>query len=506
MSTNTTLLQLIDQATGENENSWGDVADANFTKLENAIAKSQSVSSTGGTTTLTDDQSRNAMLVFSGALASDHIVEVSARTKMWLVRNNHTLSSYALKFRVGALGTPVTVPQGVSPVNLVFCDGADIYVAGVSEASVDAKVQAAAKLYGASVGGTANAITLDTSPAGYARTAGNLISFIPSADNTGAVTVNPEGLGAVALNKQTPEGAVALTGGELQAGHEVVIIDNGTTFQLIGDPSRLLGTMTDIASATTTDLGTVLSHVARVTGTTTITGLGSSASTAAPIYLVRFAGILTFTHNVTSLILPGSANITTAANDLAILEYLGSGNWRCLAYFRADGTPLIIPVVPLRTKTSGGSVCLQRIHVAQTASQNCTTDIPFDNTIPQNTEGDEVFSQAVTPLSASSYLLIKVNAYVSRSGGPNNFSMALFVDSTADALAAAWSGLNGGGAPYNTFIGAEWKIASGSTSARTYKIRAGGELADIRWNGDTGGNVFSTLQKTTITIEEWLDV
>lgn len=94
-----------------------------------------------------------------------------------------------------------------------------------------------------------------------------------------------------------------------------------------------------IASATTTDLSTVREGVITVTGSTTITALGTVADGVKKWLL--FQGALTLTHNATSLILPSSANIVTAAYDAALVVSLGSGNWRCLAYFRANGTALI---------------------------------------------------------------------------------------------------------------------------------------------------------------------
>jgi hypothetical protein len=95
---------------------------------------------------------------------------------------------------------------------------------------------------------------------------------------------------------------------------------------------------TNIASATTTDLGAMAGNYALVTGTTTITGLGTvSAGTRRK---VTFTGILTLTHNATSLILPTEANITTAVNDTAEFISLGSGNWICTNYQRADGSSL----------------------------------------------------------------------------------------------------------------------------------------------------------------------
>jgi hypothetical protein len=98
----------------------------------------------------------------------------------------------------------------------------------------------------------------------------------------------------------------------------------------------------DIASATTTDIGAATGEFVDVTGTTTITGLGTVA--AGIVRTVRFTGALTLTHNATSLILPGAANITTAANDRAIFRSLGSGNWLCVAYVKASGEAVITTI------------------------------------------------------------------------------------------------------------------------------------------------------------------
>ena len=104
---------------------------------------------------------------------------------------------------------------------------------------------------------------------------------------------------------------------------------NDTLRQVMADV-RTLAASDTIASATTTDLGTKDSTFLTVSGTTTITGLGT---VSAGIYkFVIFSGALTLTHNGTSLILPGAANITTVAGDTALFLSLGSGNWRCMFY------------------------------------------------------------------------------------------------------------------------------------------------------------------------------
>lgn len=141
------------------------------------------------------------------------------------------------------------------------------------------------------------------------------------------------------------DGADWVTLGALNAATNKFQPYNGTA-QTVTDYTEA-----SIASAATTDLGTLSSNTALITGTTTITSFGSSASTARPLYFGRFSGALTLTHHATSLVLPASANITTANGDSFVAEYLGSGNWRVLGYFRANGNPV-------NTGTSGATVPL----------------------------------------------------------------------------------------------------------------------------------------------------
>lgn len=86
----------------------------------------------------------------------------------------------------------------------------------------------------------------------------------------------------------------------------------------------------DVASSATTNIGAAASNNVQITGTTTITAFDTVD--AGIRRNVRFAGALTLTHNGTSLILPGTHNILTVANDTAEFLSLGSGNWICLSY------------------------------------------------------------------------------------------------------------------------------------------------------------------------------
>lgn len=88
-----------------------------------------------------------------------------------------------------------------------------------------------------------------------------------------------------------------------------------------------------LASETTTSIGAVPTRNVNVTGTTTITSLG--AAEAGTLRRVRFSGILTLTHNGTSLIIPKGSSQTTAANDVALCLSLGGSNWRVVEYILA---------------------------------------------------------------------------------------------------------------------------------------------------------------------------
>lgn len=95
------------------------------------------------------------------------------------------------------------------------------------------------------------------------------------------------------------------------------------------------GATFSLASAATVSIGAAAAYSGTITGVVTITAFDNVV--AGIIREVTFAAALTLTHNATSLILPGAANITTAAGDCATFLSLGAGNWRCIKYMRAGG-------------------------------------------------------------------------------------------------------------------------------------------------------------------------
>ena len=151
-----------------------------------------------------------------------------------------------------------------------------------------------------------------------------------------------------------------------------------------------------------------------------------------------------------------------------------SGGTILQASATASGT-LTLPAETgtLRTNASSGTV-LQVVEYKTSAVASGTTTVPADDTIPQNTEGDEYLSLAITPKSATSKLVIQISVILCNTyGGGYRMITSLFQDSTANALASSLHYMAGANAPAQ--ITFNHVMTSGTTSSTTFKVRAGGE-------------------------------
>lgn len=139
-STYDSLLRLEIQATGENDNTWGDKANNNFELLGEAIAGFSSISVAGSgnytlsTSNAATDEARKAFLTFTGLLTGNRTIIVPSSSKVYVVRRN-TTGSFTLTVKT-ASGTGVEVAAGATVV--IACDGTDCFaIAGATATSVD---------------------------------------------------------------------------------------------------------------------------------------------------------------------------------------------------------------------------------------------------------------------------------------------------------------------------------------------------------------------------------
>jgi len=137
-----------------------------------------------------------------------------------------------------------------------------------------------------------------------------------------------------------------------------------------------------------------------------------------------------------------------------------------------------------------------------TAVSTGTTVLPFDDTIPQNTEGDQYLSVSITPKIATSTLEIDVEIIVSHTVA-SYLSAALFQDTTAGALAASTQYQASALGPVTICM--KYTMTSGTTSATTFKVRAGSSTAGTTtFNGQSGTRIFGGVAASRITIKEYL--
>lgn len=115
----TSLLQLNLQETGGNDSTWGEIANTNFSRLEQAVSGSGSLSLTGGLVTPTDDQLRPALLILTGSTPTDFQIP-DARPRVWMVTNAgaamaffRTASAPGTRVRIAPNQTEILVSDGV---------------------------------------------------------------------------------------------------------------------------------------------------------------------------------------------------------------------------------------------------------------------------------------------------------------------------------------------------------------------------------------------------------
>ena len=138
-------------------------------------------------------------------------------------------------------------------------------------------------------------------PALSAYATGNQFSFLVANTNTGAVTINVDGIGSKAI---TRTGATALVAGDMVAGQAVEIIYDGTRFQLVNGNSF-------------TNL--------KVSGTLAVTGIATF--TAQPIVSSLTASLPVFTDASKGLVsntMTGTGNVVMSTSPTLVTPALGT--------------------------------------------------------------------------------------------------------------------------------------------------------------------------------------
>lgn len=180
---------------------------------------------------------------------------------------------------------------------------------------------------------------------------------------------------------------------------------------------------------------------------------------------------------------------TAATKTVYVANGAGSGSWTTLDY----------------NSLPSGSV-ITFANAVTTALVSGSTSIPFDNTIPQSTEGFEVLTCAITPKASGNKLRIRaiIPYNTSNAGGDYMVGLALFKDSDANAIAATNAVTNSSAGRGGCAV-LEHVYTTTGTSAITFKVRIGCEnTPSVYVNGLVGSatRIFGGVSSATLTIEE----
>ena len=145
---------------------------------------------------------------------------------------------------------------------------------------------------------------------------------------------------------------------------------------------------------------------------------------------------------------------------------------------------------------AGSSKVVQIVNTQTGTTASGSTLLPNDGTIPQNTEGNQYMSLAITPTSATNILTIQVIAFYQCGANLGDIGTALFQDSTANALAAIGQRL---AASTSGMSALNYYMVAGTTSATTFKVRIGNASAGTTVFND---NKYGQIAASSITITE----
>lgn len=177
-----------------------------------------------------------------------------------------------------------------------------------------------------------------------------------------------------------------------------------------------------------------------------------------------------------------SANISVAANITLDGRDVGADGTKVDTLYAANN------IVQIASNVTGNQA-------------NGTTAIPFDDTIPANTEGTEMMSCSITPLNANNKLLVSVRALVS-CANDRSVAAALFRDSGANALAVGFSTITA--ANETEVVAFDYVANANAASNTTFKVNIGASQAfKVTLNGINGARWFGGVAASSIIIKEF---
>ena len=292
------------------------------------------------------------------------------------------------------------------------------------------------------VAGT-DTLTGTTTPALAAYATGNQFSFLVANTNTGAVTLNVDGIGAKAI---TRTGTTALVAGDMVAGQVVEIIYDGTRFQLVNGNSF-------------TNL--------KVSGTLGVTGVATF--TAQPIVSSLTASLPVFTDASKGLVsntMTGTGDVVMSTSPTLVTPALGTPSALVGTNITGTATNFTASNVTTNANLTGG---VTSVGNAATVITNANLTGPITSVGNATSIASQTGTGTTFAMSASPTFTGTVGAAALTTTGNT-----ILGDATTDTL--------------NVGAGGLVKDASGNVGIGTSSPRAAGGYTSLGLNNATTGS------------------
>lgn len=283
---------------------------------------------------------------------------------------------------------------------------------------------------------------------------------------------------------------------------------NATTLasssSMIGNCNNLTmsGNQTAITTSDTASVNLQFTEIASGTSSAISVGSGTSVTlhychlSSSNASTVAGTGTFTFTNIVFNSVASLAAGLTLSnANANSFIS--GAGVGTSGQVFTSNGASS-----PPTWQAAGSGLVVQQVRTSTAATDSTATAIPADDTIPQNTEGKQLFSLAITPTSSSHVLVIEVVLNIAIATVVQA-AVALFQDSGANAIATqGYADSNGTACIHPSTL--RFYMTAGTTSATTFAVRYGPAAGGTAYiNQNAGGRLFGGVAICTMTITEY---
>jgi hypothetical protein len=321
----------------------------------------------------------------------------------------------------------------------------------------------------------------------------------------------------------------------------------------INNALRALGVMvaremafqaTAISSSVSTNIVTSSTGLyVPITGANAINSFGvvpNEQPSAAVFRFLEFSSSASLSHGGSIFLTGGASRRTQPGDVMGVIHEGSSDQWRELFYHRADGalaadslsvttitnrslstsaistvtlnaasasiTTIGISILNSMTSLSSSTgnfgiikygstrlseIYVQTVRVSSAASASTSNNIPFDTSVPQNSEGENLFSLSITPRNSASIIEIEGLIHVSHASTGVNLLATLHLDNAAGAFASFPLEPVGGDVSQ---IKIYHEHTASTTSEHIYSLRYGAETGAMLINHGAGGNLGGTIR------------